>query len=171
MIGFIGFKISFVFICVHLCSLVFHWCSLVFHWCALVFHWGQVENSDVSDISDFLDQIVRVFQVRVFLLALCSNLKTRTSRTKLSDFFFFRTIEFLLCSRRKLGHVGTRQRGLLGRKGQTFPCVQIVVFLHEFLQIIDFLNEFLLNIDFFINFGTLANYKKFLGCLNSEGSS
>ena len=54
---------------------------------------GQVEN---SDISDFSDQIVRVFQVRVFLLALCSNLKTRTSR-----------IKFLLCTRRKLGHVGT----------------------------------------------------------------
>ena len=81
---------------------------------------GQVENSDVSDISDISDQIVRVFQVRVFLLALCSNLKTRTSRTKLSDFFFVRTIKFLLRIRRKLGHVGTRKSGLLGRKGPHF---------------------------------------------------
>ena len=32
------------------------------------------------------EHIVRVSKVRVFLLALCSNLKTWTSRTKLSDF-------------------------------------------------------------------------------------
>ena len=98
---------------------------------------GQVENSDVLDISDFSDQIVRVFQVRVFqvrvfLLALCSNLKTRTSPTNLSDFLFALTIEFLLCTRRKLGHVGTRKSGLLGRKGPTFPCVKITEFLSFF---------------------------------------
>ena len=62
----------------------------------------------------------------------CSNLKTRTSRTKLSDFFFVRTIEFLLCARRKLGHVGTQKSGLLGRKGPNFLYVQITEFLSFF---------------------------------------
>ena len=93
---------------------------------------GQVEN---SDISDFSDQIVRVFQVRVFLLALCSNLKTRTSRTKMSDFFFVRAIKFLLCTRRRLGHVGTRKRGLLGRKSPNFLCVQITEFFSFFRKV------------------------------------
>ena len=47
----------------------FH-CSNTFKMVEIRSSKGQVENSHVSDISDFLDQIVRVF-----LLALCSNLK------------------------------------------------------------------------------------------------
>ena len=88
---------------------------------------GQVKNSDVSDISDFSDQIVRVF-----LLALCLNLKTRTSWTKLSDFFFVLTIEFLLCTRRKLGHVGTRKADFSNEKVRLFLASKLPNFLAFF---------------------------------------
>ncbi len=55
-----------------------------------------------------------------FRISPSSNSKTQTSRTKWSDFSFLQLIEFLLCSRRKLGHVGTRKHGLLGRNVPTF---------------------------------------------------